>query len=332
MKTQFKTLFLVTIAHAYYSEQCEDIDFTIPSDTATLLLNGKLLARQLDGKLYVLFEADDTGAAMVEIPGKTLRFGLLLNNPYFANFTQLDTAFPSSKFLYRNTTATISLDPAQKVTLVGQVFSHTLTDTKRPATVTLIDAAGVTIQTDEITAAADRPTVSYDLTNQAPGAYTVKENYGASSKSIAYYSDIDSLRAGAIGIVEVKIDSPFYTTPPGFEIAFDARQETLKYYIVGGGTTKVSDLKVTDAGYSDDKRTQISFDKVLPADFKGSDISPDLLTSDSANLLLYKSVSLVTRTETTRKKIQLSNSEVLITNLPQPRPENSTADLIVPVS
>ena len=51
MTTHFKTLFTVTIAHAYYREQCQDVAFFIPADTSQLLRNGKLLAKESGGKL-----------------------------------------------------------------------------------------------------------------------------------------------------------------------------------------------------------------------------------------------------------------------------------------
>src|SRR5215471_17365516 len=122
--TQFKTLFLVAVAHGYYSDGCEDIGFLVPSDTVSVLQNGKLLAKPLSGKLYVLFETDDAGVALVTIPGQTLRFGLQLSNPFFSNFTKLDSSFATSQFLYRNAAASTSLDSPQAVTLVGQRFSH----------------------------------------------------------------------------------------------------------------------------------------------------------------------------------------------------------------
>jgi hypothetical protein len=54
MITQFKTLFAVTIAHAYYRENCKDVAFIIPTDTAQWLKNGKLLAKELEGALRPL--------------------------------------------------------------------------------------------------------------------------------------------------------------------------------------------------------------------------------------------------------------------------------------
>ena len=167
MTTQFKTLFVVNVTHAYYGGPCKDVAFIIPADTARWLKNGKLLARELDGKLCVLFEADAAGAALKTMPGRTLRIGLRLLNPFFSNFTKVDANFPSPKLLYRNVAAPAALDAPAKVPLVGQVFSHVLSDSARPVTVTLKDDAGLALQTDEVTAALDRSTVSYDQIGRA---------------------------------------------------------------------------------------------------------------------------------------------------------------------
>ena len=69
MITKFRTLFIVNISHAYYISDCKDFDFIFPADTAQLLRNGKLIAKALDGKLYVLFETDEAGSGLIPVPG-----------------------------------------------------------------------------------------------------------------------------------------------------------------------------------------------------------------------------------------------------------------------
>ena len=336
--TNFKTLFVVTVTHAYYREGCEDVAFIIPADTAQRLKNGKLLARELGGKLYVLFETDDdelAPAALKPIPGRTLRIGLRLINPFFSNFTEVDEKFASTTLLYRNATVATALDAPVKVQLVGQVFSHKLTDSARPVTVTLKDKTGVMLQTDEVTAALNRLTVSYDLTGLVPGPYSVEENYSSGPTQNSYYSDPELVQAGVFGLVEVEIVAGFYSAaaPPEFAIVFNARQETLRYYVVA--TNYPADqLTVLDAGSAEDGRSQIIFDKIASNALTPSEkTSHDLLGGSSAEIVLFRSHDDVTRAEKPRKKIQLKkNGDVLITHLPQPRPEKPNADLIITVS
>jgi hypothetical protein len=340
MNTEFKTLFTVAAVHAYYNGNCEDIHFVVPRDVAQLLKNGRLLTKSMGGKLYILFEAAEAGGALAAIPGKTLRIGLQLANPFFSNFTEVGTDFASVKLLYRNTTVPTALSAATRVTLVGQVFSHTLTDNSRPVTVALKDAAGQTVETGTIkthtiAAADNRTTVSYDLTGQIPGAYSIEEVYPASTKQIAYYTDAELSLAGVFGVLEVKIDGGFYAAAADFQIAFGVRKETLKYYVVA---TNYSDadfslLSVTDAGFAEDGRSQINFVKVPSNSFTPAEISPAMLGNSSTKVVLFKSQTPVARTEKARKKIQLKkNGEVLITHLPQPSSGRTNADLIIPIS
>lgn len=338
MTTHFKTLFTVTIAHAYYREQCQDVAFLIPADTSQLLRNGKLLAKESGGTLTVLFEAaepDEGGSALKPMPGQTLRIGLRLLNPFFSNFTKVEPTFASLKLLYGNVGAPGALDIPTKVQLVGDLFSHALTDDARPVTVTLRDNAGRALQTDEITAAVDRPAISYDLTGVAPSAYIIDELFPDGLTRNPYYSDGELVQAGVFGVIEVKIDDGFYTTPPNFEIAFQAREETLKYYVVARnyGETEFNQLSVADAGAVDDERPPIHFSKRSAEAFTEEEISAASLTAGTGRVVLFRSNAVVARAEKARKKIQLKrNNEVLIAHLPQPQPEKPNADLIIPVS
>ncbi|HWM25283.1 MAG TPA: hypothetical protein VNP98_10695 [Chthoniobacterales bacterium] len=338
MTTQFKTLFTVTIAHAYYRQRCEDVAFIIPADTVQLLRNGKLLAKESEGRLTLLFEAAEAnqgGSALRPMPGRTVRIGLRLLNPFFSNITKVDQSFASLKLLYGNVGAPAVLDVPTKVQLVGDLFSHALTDDARPVTVTLRDKAGMALQTDEVTAAVDRPAISYDLTGVAPSAYLIDELFPDGLTRNPYYSDAELVQAGVFGLMEVKIDAGFYTTPPDFQIVFEAREETLKYYVVAHnyGETEFNQLTVSDAGAVEDERPPIQFVKRSADAFTEDEISPASLTAGTGRVVLFKSDAVVARTNKARKKIQLrKNDEVLIAHLPQPQPEKTNADLIIPVS
>jgi hypothetical protein len=328
MMTRFETLFVVSVTHAYYGGPCPDVGFVIPADTAQWLRNGKLLARELKGKLYVLFEADKTGVALKPMPGQTLRFGLRLLNPFFSNFTKLAPAFPLKKLLYRNAAAPAALDAPVQVSLAGQVFSVPLSDSARPVTVTLKDNAGLALRTEEITATMGRPAVSYDLTGLEPGAYSIAEAYPNNTIESSYYSDPELVKSGIFGVVEIKIGSGFYGAPPDFQIAFEARSETLKYYVLARNYTgaDLNQLSVLDGGPA-----PISFTPVPSSSFTLAEKS--LLSDSSLKAVLFRSDSPVPRLEKARKKIQLKkNNDVLIADLPQPGAEKSNAELVIAVS
>lgn len=335
MTTKFRTLFMVSISHAYYSYDCKDFDFVFPADTAQLLRNGKLIAKVLDGKLYVLFETDEAETALIPVPGKTLRIGLKLLNPYFCNFTEPTFKSNALTPLYRNTASPVVLDAPEEVALVGQVFSHSLLNTERHVTVTLKNAYEQLLQTDIIHAANDQTTVSYKLTGHAPGAYTVEEAYSVETKRTTYYCDAELRQYGVFGVIEIEINSSFYTTHPAFVITFNAKEEILKYYVVARNYsgTEFNNLSVNDNGFAEEGRTQVNFTKVPSAAFTNDDISPALLGGSDARVMLFKTQSAVERREKARKKIQLNkNGDVVITHLPQPGAYKANGSMIINIS
>lgn len=327
---QFRILFTVSISHLYYSQGCKDFSFIIPVDSRQLLKNGTLVTKNNEGKLYILFATDKMGKPVVSLTGKSLRIGLKLLNPLLCNFTNFGFDFNSSRLVYRNATNPDILDGGLAMTLVGQVFSHSLSNMTRPVTVTLKNADGQVLQTDTITATNNRSNISYDLTGQVAGAYTVEESYSGSIKTVSYYVDAELQQQGIFGLIDIIIADSFYTTPAAFTLSFAAKEETLKYYVVANNysDSDIEQLSVADAG--EEGRSQITFTKVLPAAFTTDDISPSLLGNGDAKIALFKSQTFVTRQEKARQKIQLhKNGEVLIPNLPQPGADKANADLIV---
>ena len=80
-------------------------------------------------------------------------------------------------------------------------------------------------------------------------------------------------------------------------------------------------LSVTDGGFTEEGRAEITFTKVTAGSFTASDISPDLLTDSSSKVVLFKSQAGVARSDQARKKIQLKkNGEVLIAHCPSLQP------------
>src|SRR6185369_8152153 len=135
MITTFRTLFTLSIAHGYYSEGCRDFDFIVPADTAGMLRNGKLIAKVRDGRLHVLYEADESGVPLFRMARTRLRFGMNLLNPQFSNFTAFSIPTP----LYRNAAVPGKLDQPLGVILTGRFLSHVVKKTIRPVTVTVND-------------------------------------------------------------------------------------------------------------------------------------------------------------------------------------------------
>lgn len=147
--------------------------------------------------------------------------------------------------------------------------------------------------------------------------------------------DAELLREGLFGVVEIDIDAAFYDAPPAFQIAFAARAETLKYYVVARGYTaaQFNQLDVTDVNPDAEPGRPIAFDRVAASAFGGGDLPAALLGGAGASVALFRSAAPVARREKPRKRIQLArNTEVLVAQLPQPGPAAATADLVIHLS
>ncbi len=335
MSFSYRTLLTLSITHGYYGGPCTDLGFVLPADTAKLLEGGRMLARVREGVLHVLYDADAGGSPVVSAAGRTLRIGLKQLNPLFANITQ--GVSPSLAYYLNNETPG-QLDTPLQMTPVGQLFPHPLADVARPVSVGVSDSEGRTLRIETVTADEDRPTVSFDFTGTAPGFLKVGEAYPDEVTHVThYYLDPELQQEGALAVIELRLDESFYSTPPAFTVAYQAREELLKYYLVAGNHTPedVELLDVQDAGFTEDSRQQIEFDRLGPDKFASDDLPAGLLGGSDAQVVLFKSKAPVLRQQKARRKLQLvrtSTGDVLIEHLPQPGADRPHADLIIHVS
>ena len=152
----------------------------------------------------------------------------------------------------------------------------------------------------------------------------------------AHAPDAELLRSGLFGVVEIEIDPGFYAAPAAFQIAFAARQETLKYYVVARNyaDNEFNQLAVSDAGFTSDARPRIDFGRVEATGFDPDhDLPAALFGGAGARVALFHSQTPVARRARARRRIQLArNNEVIIPQLPQPGSASPTADLVIHLS
>jgi hypothetical protein len=339
MMIQFRQLATLRVTHAYSGGVARDVGLAIPEETAAGLRRGRMVAKVSDGVLYLLYEADDTGQRLVSAAGVTLRVGLTLESPAFRNVTDPASLPAAGIAFWRNRTTATALDAMEPRELVGHIFSHALSRADRPVTVTVEDDSARVLRSETVTAAQGLSTVSLDLTGADPGPLTVREAYLAGPAHLQNYLLHPELaRENLIGVVDLTIPESFYTSPspPAFEVAFVARSETLCYYLVVANYSDAdfNRLIVNDAGFGDDGRPRIEFDKVPAGSFGPDELPTSVLGGDpSSQFVLFKSQALVTRQEPARRKIQLArNGDILIEHLPQPGAEQVDANLVIHVS
>lgn len=341
MNIRYLPLCTVAINHGYYAGGCRDFTFLIPPTTQRKLRAAKLLARELDGVLHVLFEADKNGLPVAGVAAETLLFGLRLNNPNFANFTKPLPIEAAARPLYINATGAASFNPPTGVLLAANRYSHHLHKTVRPVVLRLSDAGGRQVVAS--TVVANDAEVVLDLRALSAGFYTLSEDYGAPGK-------VDStllLEPGwgnqaPWGVLAIAIDPSFYdpkATPAAFAISLKARAERLQYFVVANNYSATqfadlfSQLKVVNAGVlKDTQGNSVVFDKLdqpaIESRFPG--FSGTLLAGGGSGLLLFQSQTTVARRARGMGNLHLQrNGDLLVKNLPLPAAERSRAQFII---
>jgi hypothetical protein len=328
----FATVLTVDIQHGFYQGACRDFDFTIPADSQALLRNGKSFARIRDGRLYVLCEMAQPGVPASSLSGRHVQIGLRLRNPAFSNFTDL-SGLDIDTPVFRNAADPATLDAAVPHRLAGDQLSHRLAATDRPMMVRLRDSEGIGLFSETLSAEDPRDAFALNLAPYPTGVLLVEEQTGSGISDRLYYHQPEFFEQGVFGIIDLRIDGSFYSTPPQFSIPFSARSDVLKYYVVARkySNDDMDELSVADAGDG----TSIQFNKLVAGSFGSDDIPADLLldADAAAKAVLFKSTGPVARREQARSKIQLKKkNDVLMGNLPSPSASRPNADVIIEIS
>lgn len=333
MITSFRTLFTVSISHSYYSEYCNDIEFVLPGDTRELLRRARVISRVKEGVLYFLHEVDAKNKPRFSLAGETVRFRLVLLNPYFMNFTNI-TISPKRVLCYRYDSSAKAFEGAQEVTVTGDLLSHAVVGEIRPLTLVLRDESNKVLA-EEMAADADFHEARFLMSSYPGRRYSVDEVAPEWETTIRYYRDAEMLQAGGLAIVEVAIDDLFYQgdAPTRLAVPFECKEEILDYYVVAKGYSdeELDQLKVEEKGSNGnngDGKTQ--FDRMLPETihpgYKG-------LGGTEALVALFRSKKTVPRTEAGTRKMQLlRNDETLIKSLPLPAADKPDGKIVIHIS
>jgi hypothetical protein len=335
MNTGFAPLASITVSHAYYGTGCRDIEFVPSGETSDLLRAGRMLLRVVDGNLHLLYQAESVGVPTSNIAGRTLYFGLRLQNPYFVNFTTPVIADGSLTPFYDNAATPTVLSAPRGVTLVAGRYAHEPQLPTRPVTLRLSDASNHTL--DSRTLIAGEVSTSYEFFSYPPGSYQLQEDYGAGvlrNRELLLEPTLRDL--GVWGVLALYIDAGFYSAAAGFSLSFSARKEALRYYLVASNFSpaEFAQISVVDAGHNAAGGGTLGFTRIAPPfPANAGFIETSLLGDGSAQIAVFQSQSEVERKERGLKKIHLSrNATVLIEHLPLPGAERAKADLIVYLS
>jgi len=327
MSIHFRTLLEVEVEHAYYRGLCADIEFVIPVAEPALAA-GKLLTKVRDGRLRVLFEADDDGKPLRDIDGTTLLIGLRITNPYFANFTDAPVG-QNALVLYGNPTQPRSLDPALAASFIRPRQSISPAQAVRSAS--LRWQLG-TAQIAEQVLATSQDAAAFETRDWPLGRYSLTESAGGTPQKTHWLHSPALAGEGLWGVLALTVDRDFYANSPTFRVVLQARSEPLQYYVVARnfGATEFGQLQLADAGAGEQDRPALAFKKVIPENFANDDLSPLSLGDASTRIVMFQSSAPVARRAGGYRKLQLKrNAEILVQHLPQAGSDRAQARFIV---
>jgi hypothetical protein len=326
MSIHFRPLFEVEVAHGYYAEPSADLAFEVPAATPALAA-GKLLVRVRDGRLIVLFEADEGGLPLRDIAGETLLIGLNAVNPYLANFTAAPVPAGSLPLFINRSQPRLLETLAAHLVADRQRVNATLPG--RP--LSLRWRLGTRLIAEQMLLAGQ--SVAEFATRDWPaGCYTLSEEAGGPPSVSQWVLHPELAGRRPWGVLAVTVAGAFYADPPRFSVSLSPRREQLKYYVVARnyGSSEFGQLNVNDAGAGEQGRPPLVFDRVEADDFAADDLPPEVLGDAGARVVLFQSRGETDRRAGGYRKLQLRrNNEVLVQHLPQAGSDRAQARFIV---
>jgi hypothetical protein len=139
--------------------------------------------------------------------------------------------------------------------------------------------------------------------------------------------------AGGVGLVAVTVAEDQHLAPPTLTVAFAARSEPLRYYVVARRLpdAEFAQLAVQDAGFAQDARAPIAFERLAADAFGPGELAPALLAGGGdERVTCFRSTVALPRQARARRRLQLvRNGDVLVADLPHAGPERPDAGLVV---
>jgi hypothetical protein len=256
--------------------------------------------------------------------------------PQTASFASISEWSKSSRqvLVFSNKRQANTLANSENYVICAGIQSYSISQTRRPVTLTLRNDKGEVIEEKVISKANKLSVYSFIMYQYDHGLYSISEKT-TNKTQVTHLAYFQNIPPAAIAIVQINIAKSFYTSPASFNINFTARSETLNYYIVAANydNTDIQALDMKDTGFNEQARSQILFNKLESARFTDQHIDANLLSQRNTKVVLFTSQSAVKRRQYSPKKIQLMlNNEVLISSLPIPGSNRVSADFFIHVA
>jgi hypothetical protein len=327
----FRTLWTLEVRHAFWGGVTDVLRFVVPPSTQRQLAGVRAMAREREGRLYVLFETDEADAPLAPLAGLTLHFGLVPRSAAFAGVTADDGIAPGLARAWDNAADPNALAGPQGLQLTGPRPRLAAADAQRPLTMRLLDATGTLVTQTVLQAADDGWTPPMAL---PPGDWFVEEQ--GAGPAVRRRLRVDAELQGAWGLLDLTVDAGHLAAGRVFTLDFAATSDTLRYYVVAShfDAAQFAQVAVVDTGAPAEARPAIEFDRIAATDFGAAHLGADLLDpAGDARIALFQSRSAVARRAGGPRGLQLQrNGDVLVGHLPQPGADRHDAEFVVHLS
>ncbi|MBJ2155432.1 hypothetical protein [Variovorax sp. IB41] len=331
-RIDFRPLWTIEVQHAFFGGACDAIEFLVPPSTQRALAGAHAIARQRDGRLHVLYEADESAQPLSPLAGRSFLFGLRPREPSFDLITVPLGLSPGDAALWRNAPDADALTGPAAVRMSGEQLRIEPRSSQRPLTLRLFDATD-TQRAQNMLNIGDEAWTPLGLFTR--GIWRIEEDDGNAPPQ-SWRLQVEPELAGAWGLLELTVDAGHIAAGHAFTLSFAARTDTLRYYVVASrfGEAEFNQVQVLDNGFAAESRPAIQFNRVLPAAFGAGHLAPGLLDpTGGARIALFEAQASVARRARGPSGLELHrNGDVLVGHLPQPGADRADAQFVVHLS
>ena len=330
-RIRFRELWTIDVHHGFFGGASNALSFIVPPSTRRALAGAHALVREREGRLHVLIEVDEADRPLTDLTGANLLFGLAPREPSFDLVTVPLALQRGESALWDNRADADLLGPPRGVRITGEQLRIEPRSGERPLTLRLFDGADVQRASATLAEGEDAWSVPGVFTR---GEWRLEEQGAGPAQSRVLL--VQPELVGAWGLLSLTASAAHVAGGQRFLLDFAARADRLRYYVVANrfGAAEFDQLQVVDDGFAAEGRAPILFDRVLPAAFDTTHLSPALLDpGGSARIALFQAQADVARRARGPAGVALHrNGDVLIGHLPQPGADRHDAQFVVHLS
>ncbi|MEY4764494.1 MAG: hypothetical protein RI907_1167 [Pseudomonadota bacterium] len=335
MNAGFRTLWTLSVSHAFFGGRCDVLRFVVPPATQQVLQAMKARLREAEGQLHVAVEVDEHGVPLVDCTGLTLSFGLQVRDPAFARYTDpMGVGRGQQAFFTQGASLDAIAAQPQSVRVVPPRVSLSPLRTTRPLglrvqTANGLPRAATTLGPTDASWAWDAGSLQglvHLVEEDRPGHVVATQALFVAAGLAACWGVLQ-LTVSASQVAAVA-SGPGHT----FTLALPARSDVLRYYLLVK-PTDANAFIVTDDRLSVPEVDRLQFTRHLPPLPDGC-LSPDLLDpGHTRQVVLFEANAPLARQARGPQGIGLHRSgEAVIANLPQPGADRNDAQFVVQLS